>query len=529
MPGRVWRPGCPGMELEESVSPGAPEGQAGYRQGQDAGLGQPMRMKPGVETHGGLGGGRRGGQPPGSASSSGPPLGGGDAPSRAPVRRCPRTDRHHAPPRLGPVMRGRRELRPGALRPLAGGAPGQEEPPGASARAPGLRGGDWCRQRVRPPRSARAGSRACGGEKGGRGGPGGRALSAAAPPPVPGGRPAGRLSSALARERGARAPPAPTYRPPPDPHPPLRYDRRSNMAARGAAGNAAHFRFRPLAAARGHAHKHARDRPRPPAARPRPPPRPPPRRVPGARGNGAREPVAGGAPRSSPGPPGGAARRKRRGRKRRRFQLLEWPGRPHDVFSVQEEPSKRYHLILPAFFRLLDTLHRDGRAFAVIFRTFGTDLPRALRAVSCALAGQHPQFPTLRDVALPVDLTPGQIRCGKREVVLTRGAERLATWEDGRKLYDYFSSFEGIGGFQDHFEWVGSPCGLTPTIMAFTTSSLMTTSGWTMRTPLFIPRCFRSRAAAAPGAFPPRSCMTFAWCRPTCWRPLLTRTISCAA
>uniref|UniRef100_A0A663ESD6 Uncharacterized protein n=1 Tax=Aquila chrysaetos chrysaetos TaxID=223781 RepID=A0A663ESD6_AQUCH len=54
---------------------------------------------------------------------------------------------------------------------------------------------------------------------------------------------------------------------------------------------------------------------------------------------------------------------------------------------------------------------------------------------------------------LPVDLNPGQIRCSKREVVLTRGAERLATREDGRKLYDYFSSFEGIGGFQDHFDW----------------------------------------------------------------------------
>ncbi|KAM9656738.1 uncharacterized protein ACIBXB_008983 [Morphnus guianensis] len=137
----------------------------------------------------------------------------------------------------------------------------------------------------------------------------------------------------------------------------------------------------------------------------------------------------------------------------RHLQLLEWPGRPHDVFSVQGEPSKRYHLILPAFFRLLDTLHREGRTFSVVFRTFGTDLPRALRAVSCALAGQHPQFPTLRDVALPVDLNPGQIRCSKREVVLTRGAERLATREDGRKLYDYFSSFEGIGGFQDHFDW----------------------------------------------------------------------------
>ncbi|XP_030358283.1 uncharacterized protein LOC115614917 [Strigops habroptila] len=137
----------------------------------------------------------------------------------------------------------------------------------------------------------------------------------------------------------------------------------------------------------------------------------------------------------------------------RYLQLLEWPGRPHDVLSVQGDPSKRYHLLLPSFFHLLETLHRDGRAFAVIFRTFGTDLPRALRAVGCALEGQHPQFPALRDVALPVDLTPGQIRCSKREVVLTRGAERLTTREDGRKLYNYFSSFEGIGGFQDHFDW----------------------------------------------------------------------------
>lgn len=64
-------------------------------------------------------------------------------------------------------------------------------------------------------------------------------------------------------------------------------------------------------------------------------------------------------------------------------------------------------------------------------------------------------FPSLFFVVLqlPVDLTPGQIRCSKREVVLTRGAERLATREDRRKLYNYFSSFEGIGGFQDHFDW----------------------------------------------------------------------------
>lgn len=54
---------------------------------------------------------------------------------------------------------------------------------------------------------------------------------------------------------------------------------------------------------------------------------------------------------------------------------------------------------------------------------------------------------------LLVDLTPGQIRCSKREVVLTRGTERLTSRAGARKLYEYFSSLEGIGGFQDHFDW----------------------------------------------------------------------------
>uniref|UniRef100_A0A8C3BYJ8 Uncharacterized protein n=1 Tax=Cairina moschata TaxID=8855 RepID=A0A8C3BYJ8_CAIMO len=137
----------------------------------------------------------------------------------------------------------------------------------------------------------------------------------------------------------------------------------------------------------------------------------------------------------------------------RYLRLLAWPGEPHEELSLRDGRGECYHLLLPSFYRLLDALHRDGRAFAVVFRTFGTDLPRALRALRCALDGQHPQFPALRDLALSVDLTPGQIRCSKREVVLRRGAERLATREDGRKLYDYFSSLEGVGGFQDHFDW----------------------------------------------------------------------------
>ncbi|XP_034633212.1 uncharacterized protein LOC117880824 [Trachemys scripta elegans] len=135
------------------------------------------------------------------------------------------------------------------------------------------------------------------------------------------------------------------------------------------------------------------------------------------------------------------------------LQLLEWQGQPHKVFSVQGERAKHYHLILPSFFHLLETLHREGRHFAVVFRTFGTDLPRILHAVHCALEGQHPQFPALRDLSLPVELTAGRIRCSRHEVVLRRGPEHVSTRDDGRKLYSYFSSLQGLGGFQDHFDW----------------------------------------------------------------------------
>lgn len=63
--------------------------------------------------------------------------------------------------------------------------------------------------------------------------------------------------------------------------------------------------------------------------------------------------------------------------------------------SVKGEDGRLYHWILPSFFQLLRDLSQEGREFAVLFRTFGTDLPRVLRAVSRALDGAHPLFPDL--------------------------------------------------------------------------------------------------------------------------------------
>ncbi|KAG8147494.1 hypothetical protein E2320_000198, partial [Naja naja] len=138
---------------------------------------------------------------------------------------------------------------------------------------------------------------------------------------------------------------------------------------------------------------------------------------------------------------------------RHHLKLLEWQGQPHPQLSIKDEQARQYHLVLPSFFCLLESLHREGREFAVIFRTFGTDLPRVLQAVSCALEGQHPGFPALGGISLPVDLRLGKIRCSKKKVVLNHGAEQLSSDNGCRKMYAYFSSREGISGFQDHFEW----------------------------------------------------------------------------
>lgn len=96
-----------------------------------AGRTQPGEREADVVTQGGLGRDRRGGQTPGSASPPGPPLGGGDAPSRAPVP-------HSSPPqaRLG------KEGPAGAPGPPTRGVPRRGEPPGAGAPSTGLRGGD---------------------------------------------------------------------------------------------------------------------------------------------------------------------------------------------------------------------------------------------------------------------------------------------------------------------------------------------------------------------------------------------------
>lgn len=52
---------------------------------------------------------------------------------------------------------------------------------------------------------------------------------------------------------------------------------------------------------------------------------------------------------------------------------------------------------------------QEGQEFAIVFRTFGTDLPRVLRAVNRALIeGAHPLFPDLPDLKVKPHLLQSQ-------------------------------------------------------------------------------------------------------------------------
>ncbi|XP_060750432.1 uncharacterized protein LOC132862434 isoform X1 [Tachysurus vachellii] len=138
------------------------------------------------------------------------------------------------------------------------------------------------------------------------------------------------------------------------------------------------------------------------------------------------------------------------------LNLLRWPSDlpAHKELSVKGEDGKLYHWILPSFFHLLQDLASQGIEFSIFFRTFGTDLPRLLKVVRQVLEhGTHPLFSVLPELKLSVDTTPGQIRCNTKGVILIHGDLRISTQDGERNLYRFLSSSQGLGGFQDQFNW----------------------------------------------------------------------------
>ncbi|KAJ0064492.1 hypothetical protein NL108_008642, partial [Boleophthalmus pectinirostris] len=139
------------------------------------------------------------------------------------------------------------------------------------------------------------------------------------------------------------------------------------------------------------------------------------------------------------------------------LELLRWPpdAQADPELTALGEDGRLYHWILPSFFQLLLDLSAQNFDFAVVFRTFGSDLPRVLRAVAAATTHGHPLFANITQLKLGVDERPGRLRCSRGGVVVTRAQERVSSVgsEGGaRALYRYFSSSQGVCGFQDHFD-----------------------------------------------------------------------------
>ena len=60
---------------------------------------------------------------------------------------------------------------------------------------------------------------------------------------------------------------------------------------------------------------------------------------------------------------------------------LEWQDEPDAKLCVEYQ-NKYYHYILPAFYRLLDSLHSNNTDFAVLFRTYGADRDPVMQSIS---------------------------------------------------------------------------------------------------------------------------------------------------
>lgn len=100
--------------------------------------------------------------------------------------------------------------------------------------------------------------------------------------------------------------------------------------------------------------------------------------------------------------------------------LTAWltpPPQGDGELAVRGEDGRLYHWILPSFFQLLRDLAQERREFAVVFRTFGSDLPRVLRALSRALKeGAHPLFPDLSDLGVSPQQRVGTVGAEPRKL-----------------------------------------------------------------------------------------------------------------
>ncbi|VDL93397.1 unnamed protein product [Schistocephalus solidus] len=126
-------------------------------------------------------------------------------------------------------------------------------------------------------------------------------------------------------------------------------------------------------------------------------------------------------------------------------------------FVVLGHDHRRYHYLLPAFFRLINWLIEEEWPHAVLIRSFGMDIPPVLGATADYLGNLHPTErictnipsnyrPPFRVNQLRRSDTEPRFRYYTREICLTKPKD----------IYESWSNEEGIVGVQDDFNfWHG--------------------------------------------------------------------------
>ena len=140
--------------------------------------------------------------------------------------------------------------------------------------------------------------------------------------------------------------------------------------------------------------------------------------------------------------------------------LLEWQHKVRDSRLMMEGPGGRlYHYILPSFFRLVQHLQDTHRDFAIVFRTYGLDVPNVLNCLDYTLHGHHPGFRML--LPMEVNPTPGKvIRRGDMVTFEVPSPHREHSngfvkttniYSTERSIYSMLSDSQGICAFVDDF------------------------------------------------------------------------------
>jgi len=115
-----------------------------------------------------------------------------------------------------------------------------------------------------------------------------------------------------------------------------------------------------------------------------------------------------------------------------------------------------YHYIIPSFWKLLASLSDEGRDFAIVVRTYGTDGPEIAKAIAAFAQGKHPEYPDGCPAVLPVDPASGSLKRSDDGIQLVFDQANSSTLHDEVQIYKYLTALKGTFTCRDDYHfWAG--------------------------------------------------------------------------